>query len=274
VKRIGLVVHGGRDEAVEAARALGAAIASRGGAVFSLTDEVPGLDATIADRFPDDLDLVVVLGGDGTLLRAVHLVGPGPAILGVNFGHLGFLTATAMLQPDALLAALDRGPRIEERALLQIEGLDDERYALNDLVLEKTQPGRAIRLALAIGGVEFVTWTTDGVIVATPTGSTAYSFSAGGPLVSPDVGCMIVTPVSPHGLFDRSLVVGAADALRLTVAADGPPAAASVDGRRSHVLVPGSALTIRVGEAPARLARLDDAPFWSIVRDKLRVSAP
>lgn len=274
MKRIGLVVHGGRDAAVQAARALTTAISGRGGAVFALTDEVPGLDATVADTFPDDLDLVVVLGGDGTLLRAVHLVGPGPAILGVNFGHLGFLTATASLQPDALLAALERGPLIEDRALLSISGLDGERYALNDLVLEKTQPGRAIRLLLSIGGVEFVTWTTDGVIIATPTGSTAYSFSAGGPLVSPDVACMIVTPVSPHGLFDRSLVVGAEDAITLTVATDGPPAAASVDGRPSHLLEPGAALEIRVADTPARLARLDDAPFWAIVRDKLRVSAP
>lgn len=274
MKRIGLVVHGGRPAAVEAAHALTAAIRGRGGEVVALRDDVPGLDATLADAFPDDLDVVLVLGGDGTLLRAIHLVGPGPAILGVNFGHLGFLTATASLHPDALLAALEHGPRIEERALLTIDGLAGERYALNDLVLEKTQPGRAIRLELVIGDVEFVTWTTDGVIVATPTGSTAYSFSAGGPLVSPDVPCMVVTPVSPHGLFDRSLVAGAHEPLRLRVAADGPSAAASVDGRRAHVLDPGTTLTIGLADAPARLARLDDAPFWALVRDKLRVTAP
>lgn len=274
MNRIGLVVHGGRDAAVAAAHALTAAITGRGGQVFALDGEVPGLAASTGDRFPDDLDLVIVLGGDGTLLRAVHLVGPGPAILGVNFGHLGFLTATASAQPDALLAALAEGPRIEDRALLEIAGLPGERYALNDLVLEKTQPGRAIRLELEIGDCRFVSWTTDGVIVATPTGSTAYSFSAGGPLVSPAVDCLVVTPVSPHGLFDRSLVVGAREALRLIVADEGPSAAASVDGRPAHVLDPGTTLTITVAPAPARLARLDDTSFWSLVRDKLRVTTP
>lgn len=274
MKRVGLVVHGGRVAAVEAARAMTAAIASRGGTVFALRDEVPGLDAELDARLPDDLDIVLVLGGDGTLLRAVHLVGPGPAILGVNFGHLGFLTATAALQPDALLSALEQGARIEERALLEIEGVPGERYALNDLVLEKTKPGRAIRVDLRIGDVEFVTWTTDGVIISTPTGSTAYSFSSGGPLVSPEVACMIVTPVSPHGLFDRSLVTGVGEPLTLTVSPEGPDAAASVDGRPAQVLAPGASLTIRIADAPARLARLDDAPFWTLVRDKLRVSAP
>ncbi len=274
MKRVGLVVHGGRPGAVDAAHALAAAFTAHGGAVFALPGEAPGIEASVGERFPDDLDLVVVLGGDGTLLRAIHLVGPGPAILGVNFGHLGFLTATATRDPDELLAVLERGPRIDERALLDIGGLPGERFALNDLVLEKMQPGRAIRLHLAIGDVPFVSWTTDGVIVATPTGSTAYSFSAGGPLVSPEVGCLIVTPVSPHGLFDRSLVAGGGDTLTMTVADDGPPAAASVDGRSPHVLAPGTSLTVRIADAPARLARLDDAPFWAIVRDKLRVSAP
>lgn len=271
--RIGLVVHGGRPAAVEAAHALAAAIATRGGSVFALTDDVATLAASVGPTLPEDLDLVVVLGGDGTLLRAINLVGPGPAILGVNFGHLGFLTATASLAPEAFLAALDEGPKIDERALLEIEGLEGERYALNDLVLEKTQPGKAIRLDLSIAGTPFVQWTTDGVIVATPTGSTAYSFSAGGPLVSPEVACMIVTPVSPHGLFDRSLVVSERETLELAVDDDGPGAAASVDGRPARILEPGRRLTIRIADAPARLARLDDAPFWSIVRSKLGVSA-
>lgn len=274
MSRIGLVVHGGRPAAVEAAHALASAITRHGWSVFALNDDVRDLDATMGDRFPEDLDTVIVLGGDGTLLRAIHLVGPGPAVLGVNFGHLGFLTATASLEPEALVRALEEGPRIDERALLEIDGLGDERYALNDLVLEKTLPGRAIRLELAIDGADFVSWTTDGVIVATPTGSTAYSFSAGGPLVSPDVACMIVTPVSPHGLFDRSLVVSAHEPLRLTVAEDGPIAAASVDGRSARTLQPGETLTIRVAEAPARLARLDESSFWSRVRTKLRVSSP
>jgi NAD+ kinase len=274
MKRIGLVVHGGREAAVKAAHALTQAIRDKGAVVYALRDDVADLPAELAENLPHDLDVVLVLGGDGTLLRAIHLVGPGPAILGINFGHLGFLTATASMQTDALLNALESGPRIDERSLLDIEGLDGERYALNDLVLEKTHPGRAIRIRLEIGQEQFITWTTDGVIAATPTGSTAYSFSAGGPLVSPEVACMIVTPVSPHGLFDRSLVVGAHETLRLTVADEGPSAAASVDGRPARELSPGTSLTIRMAEKPARLARLDDVPFWSRVRDKLRVSAP
>lgn len=274
MKRVGLVVHGGRAAAVEAARALATRLKERDVAVFAVDGDVSGIDAKVSTGLPEDLDLVVVLGGDGTLLRAVHLVGPGPAVFGVNFGHLGFLTATALREPDALLDAMSGDLRIEPRRLLEIEGLDGETYALNDLVVEKSVAGRAVRLDLTIGEVRFVTWTTDAVIIATPTGSTAYSFSAGGPLVSPKVDCMVVTPVSPHGLFDRSLVVAGTDVVTLRISELGTPANASVDGRASQELAPGATLRIRLAKEPARLARTDDVAFWDLVRDKLRVEAP
>ena len=160
---------------------------------------------------PEGLDVIISLGGDGTMLRAVDLAyEAGVPVLGVNVGQMGYL---AEVEPDDFDAALDRlvagDYEVTERMVLEItvvsEGTAQGRwFALNEAVLEKVHTGRLARLEVEINGTFFTTYAADGVIVATPTGSTAYSFSARGPIVSPRNRCVLLTPVSPHMLFDRS----------------------------------------------------------------------
>jgi NAD+ kinase len=166
------------------------------------------------DEFLDDLDLVVSLGGDGTMLHAVDLVYPAAVpILGVNVGQLGYLTD---VEPEELEAAMPRllagDFAVLERMVLAVDVTTDGPaagtwFALNEAALEKQRSGHLIRLDVSINGSAFTTYAADGVIVATPTGTTAYSFSVRGPIASPALRCLVLTPVSPHMLFDRSLVL-------------------------------------------------------------------
>src|SRR6266542_6040806 len=239
MKRAGLILHAGRPEAATTGRWLAETLSARGVEVWAsepdaVRIDVPGV--VVSASFRDDLDLVFVLGGDGTLLRAADAIGrSGVPLLGVNFGHLGFLSELERSELDAgLKRLLDDGFSIEERMLLEadiIEGSDVTTVrALNDIMVAKVEIGRAIRLSVWLGGQPFVSWAADGIIVATSTGSTAYSFSAGGPIVSPRIECFVVTPVSPHGLFDRSLVVPHDEDVTLKLLAEPDVAALSADG--------------------------------------------
>lgn len=217
------------------------------------------------------LDLVIAFGGDGTLLRAADLVGDGGIpVLGINLGRLGFLSA---LEAQDLTEAADRliadGIEVEERAVVAAS-IDQGPvvHALNDIIVEKQDAGRSIRLTVTIDGQDLVAWATDGVIVATPTGSTAYSMSAGGPIVSPRVACLVVTPVAPHGLFGRSIVVPADETIDLVLATYSEPAGLSADGRPALPVGPGARVGIRMAEHTVRLARLERSSFWRLLRDK------
>ena len=172
----------------------------------------------------------------------------------------------------ALVQVLDEGFDVEERMVLEGE-LDDGTtlWALNDVIVEKTEVGRSIKLDLSIGGEPFVGFSTDGLIVATATGSTAYSFSAGGPIVSPRIDCILVTPVSPHGLFDRSVVVPPDEEVEVRVLPGSDDAALSADGKPSIAVRPGSTLRLRQSASKVRLAKVAPAPFWRLVREKFRL---
>ena len=173
------------------------------------------------------LDLAVSLGGDGTMLRTVDLVSPaGVPVLGVNLGHLGYLTA---VEPDGLRDALRRflagDYQVEARMTLDVSVTDDggagrhrraARSALNDLVLQRPAGGHTVRTEVSVNGEPFLTFAADSLIVATPTGSTAYNLSARGPIVSPRARVQILTPVAPHMLFDRSLVLDAEDVIAIS----------------------------------------------------------
>lgn len=226
----------------------------------------------------DGLDLAVALGGDGTMLRTVDLVcGSRTPVLGVNVGQLGYLTT---VEQSGLLGALDRffagDYSVEERMTLHVEiqspGTDPvTRMALNEAVLEKTLSGHTVRMAISINGGPFLTTAADGLIVSTPTGSTAYNFSARGPIVSPRLRSLIVTPVSPHTLFDRSLVLGDDEEVRLEVL-DGRPAALVVDGRDMGTLAPGDAVVCRAGRYDARFVILDGRDFHQILKTKFSLA--
>jgi NAD+ kinase len=271
VKRLGLVVHGGRSTAVDAAAALTRTAVSEGYSVVALADEAPLVGAEAVSELPADLDLIISLGGDGTLLRAFRSSGGEIHILGINYGRLGFLTVAAEHEPQMLLEAIRTRLVISERALLSAEHPGGVDLALNDIIVEKPQPGRAVRLDLSVDDEPFIGWNTDGVIVSTPTGSTAYSFSAGGPLVDPAVACLVITPVSPHGLFDRSIVVNADRKVTLKVDAEGEGALCSVDGGPAAEVPAGSQIEVRTSERKALLATLDGPDFWDRIRDKFGV---
>jgi NAD+ kinase len=216
-------------------------------------------------------DLCVSLGGDGTMLRAVNLVcGDGVPVLGVNVGHLGYLTE---VEPAELTPSLERffggDYGIESRMTLDVEIEPSGRVmtALNEAVVEKTSAGHTIRLAASIDSRPFITYAADGLIVATPTGSTAYNLSARGPIVSPFHRAIIVTPSSAHMLFDRSLVLDSAETIRLEVI-DDRPANLVIDGRSEGPLEHGHAIICREGRADARLVTFGKRDFHRILKAK------
>jgi NAD+ kinase len=168
---------------------------------------------------------------------------------------------------------LSDGFEVEERMTLEGEvyvhgQLAERLWALNDVIVEKLAPGRLIKLAVAIDGVPFTSFAADGLVVATPTGSTAYSFSAHGPIVAPGLDCVVLTPVSAHMLFDRSIVVGPRDVISITVLPDPDAVSLSLDGRKGIELITGAEVRVHGGSKRVRLAKVSGEPFWSLVRTK------
>ncbi len=224
-------------------------------------------------------DLLVSLGGDGTLLRAIDSADDGAVpVLGVNLGRLGYLTE---IEPAGLEEALERylagDYRVEERMTLDVtvrsaEGEPVcEQRALNEASVEKTVPGHTVRIAASIDDRPFVTYEADGLLVSTPTGSTAYNLSARGPLLSPRLRAIVLTPVSPHMLFDRPLVLDRSERLRLEVL--GPRSAVLVvDGITVSTLVPGSTVECVEGQRPARLVTFGTRGFHAILRAKFHLA--
>ncbi|HET8931158.1 MAG TPA: NAD(+)/NADH kinase [Acidimicrobiales bacterium] len=225
--------------------------------------------------FARNLDLAVCFGGDGTMLRTVGRVAPyGVPILGVNVGQLGYLSA---IEPSGLIDALERffsgRYQVEERmqATARVDfaagGTALTAEALNEIVLEKTPMGHTVRIAVYLDGEFFTTYAADGLIVATPTGSTAYSFSSRGPIVAPSHRALILTPVSPHMLFDRALVLGPDTIVRLELV--GPrPGMLLADGQMVADLTEGDAVVCTGSQYQARLVRFDGSDFHRVLKSK------
>jgi NAD+ kinase len=276
---IGFVLHHERAQAAELARETTAWLVGAGHEV-----RVPQPDADIAGlsehgwddeaALTKDLDLAVSLGGDGTMLRTVDLVaGAGVPIIGVNVGQMGYLTD---IEPPGTRSAIERfltGERsIESRMLLTVaveheDGRRTEHLAFNEAVLEKTPMGHTVRLAVEVDGEFFTTYAADGLIVATPTGSTAYAFSARGPIVAPTHRALLLTPVSPHMLFDRTLVLEPAASLRLVVQGH-RTATLSVDGRNLGELEEGDSIVCTAADRSARLVTFGERDFLQILKSK------
>lgn len=267
--RVGVVAHEGRVAAVKEADALQIALASLGTTPTRLPWDEDG------DSIPrGTFDLVVSIGGDGTFLRAAHVASAaGCPVLGVKVGRLGFLTEVEpAAAPRIIEQALAGKVRIEERLAVTAEpagGVSFEpQWALNEIMVEKRARHRLIRLDVRVGGAYVTTFSADAVIAATPTGSTAYSFAARGPIVSPTVPCLILTPVAAHMVFDRSFVLGADQVVTIQVVGD-EPGLLSADGRDSIELPVGSRLTIRAADQPSLFVRGDPAStFLGRVREK------
>lgn len=217
----------------------------------------------------DHPDLVIAVGGDGTMLAAAAIALEADVpVLGFNLGTIGFLTAAEPADVDVVaqrLAAGDFG--IEERMTVAATVGAQTILGVNDVVVEKVDSQRLIELSVAIDGVHFSTYRADGLIVATPTGSTAYSFSAGGPLVAPTLRALVLTPVAAHSLFSRSMVIPSEQEVVVTVRRD-RPVKVSVDKAHLGQIHEGDQVQIRRGERPARFVTLDPPSFAGLVKSK------
>ena len=276
-----LVTHTGREEARHVAKEAAHRLNDAGISVRLMADEHAELgiddlrdrgDARVfADGDPraaENCELIVVLGGDGTILRGAELARPsGTPILGVNLGHVGFLAES---ERDDLGYTVDhivrRNYAVEERMTVDVVVRHNgdvvaDGWALNEVSVEKASRERMLDLVAEIDGRALSRWGCDGVVMATPTGSTAYAFSAGGPVVWPDLEALLMVPISAHALFARPMVVSPSSELAVTVQPRTPGAVLWCDGRRAVDLPPGARVQVRRGEHPVRLARLHEAPF-------------
>lgn len=227
------------------------------------------------------LDCVLVLGGDGTLLNAARKLAPkGIPVLGVNLGNLGFLTGIELSELQAGLDSLARGEvYYEERMMLEAEVMRDDSsinkfYALNDMVISKGAFSRMIRLKMSVSGQYVETFPADGLIVSSPTGSTAYCLSAGGPIVSPELEAMILTPICPHNLYSRPLVISPTEEIRISMVTQGVEAMLTVDGQHGIQLRNEDAVVVRKAPFYARLVRLEGQNFFAVLRKKMQEVSP
>jgi len=276
-RRILLVAHPRRVEAQQFAGVVADQLHAAGLQVALLPDAA---EATILGGSPNIVtvdpadpargcELVCVLGGDGAILRGAALSrGTEAPLLGINLGHVGFLAeAEREKLRETVERIVDRDYVVEERMTLEVTATHDgeviaRSWALNEVTVEKAARERMLEITLEIDGRPLSTWGCDGVLVATPTGSTAYAFSAGGPVIWPDVEAMLVVPISAHALFARPLVVGPRSALAIEVIADTEGSGDLwCDGSRTVELPPGARIEVCRGRTPVRLARLSSWPF-------------
>ena len=276
-RRILLVAHPRRVEAQQFAGDVAARLHAAGLEVALLPDAaeaiILGSSPNIVTADPTDpargCELVCVLGGDGAILRGAALSrGTEAPLLGINLGHVGFLAeAEREKLGETVERIVARDYVVEERMTLDVTVTHDgemiaQSWALNEVTVEKAAREGMLDVTLEIDGRPLSTWGCDGVVMATPTGSTAYAFSAGGPVVWPDVEAMIVVPISAHALFARPLVIGPNSALAIELVVDQDGSAVMwCDGSRTVDLPPGARIDVCRSETPVRLARLSDWPF-------------
>jgi NAD+ kinase len=274
-----VLAHTGRENAVRSARLAIGRLSAAGVAVRVTEAEAPALRCAGAQTVaagPEaaaGAELVIVLGGDGSLLRAAELARPARTpLLGVNLGHIGFL---AEAEPDGLADTVDRiiagDYQVEERMTLDVTARENgtelaRAWALNEATVEKASRERMIEVVIGIDGRPLSRWGCDGVVCATPTGSTAYAYSAGGPVVWPEVEALLLVPISAHALFAPPMVISPRSSLAVELVCDhggGEPAAGAVmwcDGRRRTDLPAGARVEVRRGGMPVLLARVTGQP--------------
>lgn len=268
-----LVAHTGREATASAARRVVHRLQDAGVEVRVLADEaedigltgvrVCGFDRSAAEG----TEVVLVLGGDGSILRSAELARDAQVpLLGVNLGRVGFLAAAEQDDLDETVEiVLDRGFEVEERMTLDAvvfhQGHERHGWALNEVSLEKANRERMLEVVAEVDGRPLSRWGCDGIVAATPTGSTAYAFSAGGPVVWPGVEAVTLVPISAHALFARPLVVAPTSCIALEVLASGSEAVLSGDGRRVVPVAHGDRVEVRHGAVPVLLARTSSTPF-------------
>jgi len=276
-RRVLLLAHTGRRDAREVSAAFVKGLASHGIRVRALADEAAALDLDptlleIAEDETDaarDCELAVVIGGDGTILRAAEVThARGTPLLGVNLGHVGFLAEAEYDDVESTIGAIvERRYTSEERLTIDVSVFRDgelviSTFALNEASVEKAARQRMLEVVVEVDGRPLSRFGCDGVVCATPTGSTAYNFSAGGPVVWPSVEALLMVAISAHALFARPLVVAPSSVLAVEVLARTEGAGVLwCDGRRTVDLPPGARIEVRRGASPVRFVRLHEAPF-------------
>jgi NAD+ kinase len=268
-----LVTHTGRSDSTAHARTVARDLIEAGFAVRVVAEEVEdlgvsGVTPVSGQRAAEGVEIVFALGGDGTVLRGAELARPAGALLfGINLGKVGFLAEAEIDHLDhAVRDIVAHNYTVEERLTLDVvaehDGVEIARsWALNEVTVEKGSRDRMLELLLDVDGRPLSRYGCDGVICATPTGSTAHAFSAGGPVVWPQLEALIVVPLSAHALFSRPLVTAPSSIIQLTVDPYTTMAVLCCDGRRLFDLPPGSQVTVRRGVLPVRVARLNAQPF-------------
>jgi NAD+ kinase len=279
-REVQLVLHVGRDTNLRTAATVAHRLAASGIRLRVLKDEwseVPNgdLPEELAPRIVDGrpgcaegAEVVLVLGGDGTLLRAAEMARPcGVPLLGVNLGRVGFLAETEQESLDeALDAIVDRSYAVEERMTIDAVAYWNgevvaRTWALNEAAVDKSTRERILEVVLEVDGRPVSAFGCDGVLCATPTGSTAYAFSAGGPLVWPQVEALLLVPSNAHALFARPMVISPDSQVAIEIDPSGPAAVLDCDGRRTFGLPAGTRLELTRGAMPVRMVRLDGQPF-------------
>ncbi|MFT3861410.1 NAD kinase [Micropruina sp.] len=270
-----VTLHGGRPEAVSAAAGFIDGMTTHG--ITSLVKgehlEALGAAGDVEELLPDNeqrSELAVVFGGDGSILRAAEWALPlDIPVLGVNLGHVGFLAELESHQAGSLIShVVERNYTVEERMTIDTVVTDAagaqmwQSFAINEVSLEKLARERMIEVLVRVDGRALSRWGTDGVLMSTPTGSTAYAFSANGPVLWPDIDALLLVPLSAHALFSRPLVIGPHSTISIEVLpSDESKAVVWCDGRRSTDIAEGMVVTARVGTHRLRLARISERPF-------------
>ncbi|MFM7462781.1 MAG: NAD kinase [Actinomycetota bacterium] len=269
-----LVVHPERSEALSTARELIKYGKNRFDFVTNSQVALPGSEH-LSDLKKQNIEICVVLGGDGTMLRAAELVrGTSIPILGLNLGHVGFLAQ--LIRPtarDLIERIASKSYSTEDRLTLGYQVVDGEKviahgFALNEVVVESAEPAM-VELFVQVDDRPLSRWGCDGVLIATPTGSTAYAFSAGGPVVWPDVKALVLLPLAAHALYSRPMVISPNSTIKIDVESDA--ALLSADGLRRVALQEGNRVSLTASGESVRLAHLDDSPFTDRLVAKFRL---
>jgi len=274
---VGMVLHPKRDSAEAVAAVLDWA-ARRNIRVLGIDAEIKRLNCAAVSVSATELgrqsDILVSLGGDGTMLRAMRLADGNQApVLGVNLGKLGFLAEVDVPDLPAALSAVDaRDFTIEPRLALDAVVGDQVVTAFNDIAVVRFPGRQTARVAVLADGHQFVSYAADAIVVATPAGSTAYSFSAGGPIVSPAVEALLITPASPHSAYNRGLVCSVNDSLALELLPDSGDLALEVDGQVAAQLSPGERIELQPRPGAASVVRFGRTSFYERARRKLRLT--
>jgi NAD+ kinase len=274
-RRVLLVVHTGRADAIEVGCAVADRLAAAGMQIRVLDTDAPFLALAAAEAVPAGeqsalgCEIALVIGGDGTILRGAELTRLAETpLLGINLGHVGFMAEAEWDDIDSTVDAIVRRTYVvEERMTIDMTvtldgSVVETGWAVNDVSVEKAARQRMLEVVVEIDGRPLSRWGCDGVVFATPTGSTAYAFSAGGPVVWPEVEALLLVPISAHALFARPLVASPRSTLAVEVLAETQGGGVLwCDGRRTTDLRPGARVEVRRGSHPVRLARLHQAPF-------------